>query len=56
MRWLLSPHHANGAFITPTFANSSVGASLAATTGRGTDAETSSFGVGDLFVQPLWLG
>ena len=45
-----------GAFITPTFANSSVGASLATTTGRGVDAETSHFDVGDLFVQPLWLG
>jgi hypothetical protein len=45
-----------GAFITPTFANSSVGASLATVTGRGVDAETSTFAVGDLFVQPLWLG
>jgi hypothetical protein len=45
-----------GAFITPTFANSSVGASLATVTGRGIDAETSEFAVGDLFVQPLWLG
>jgi hypothetical protein len=45
-----------GAYITPTFANSSVGASLATVTGRGIDAETSQFDVGDLFVQPLWLG
>ena len=45
-----------GAFISPTFANASVGASLATATGRGADAETSQFGVGDLFVQPLWLG
>jgi len=45
-----------GAFITPTFANSSVGASLATVTGRGVDADTSQFDVGDLFVQPLWLG
>jgi hypothetical protein len=45
-----------GAYITPTFANSSVGASLATVTGRGVDPETSQFDVGDLFVQPLWLG
>ena len=45
-----------GAFISPSFANSSVGASLATATGRGIDAETSQFNVGDLFVQPLWLG
>jgi hypothetical protein len=45
-----------GAFITPTFANASVGASLATTTGRGIDAETAHFDVGDLFVQPFWLG
>jgi hypothetical protein len=44
-----------GAFITPTFANASVGASLATETGRGIDAETSQFALGDLFVQPLWL-
>jgi hypothetical protein len=29
---------------------------LATQTGRGIDAETSQFAVGDLFVQPLWLG
>ena len=45
-----------GAFITPTFANASVGASLATATGRGIDADTSQFAMGDLFVQPLWLG
>jgi hypothetical protein len=45
-----------GAFITPSFANSSVGASLATVTGRGGTAETSSFALADLLVQPLWLG
>jgi hypothetical protein len=45
-----------GAYISPSFANASVGASLATQTGRGVDAETSQFAVGDLFVQPLWLG
>ena len=45
-----------GAYISPSFANSSVGAALATVTGRGRDAETSAFAMGDLFVQPLWLG
>jgi hypothetical protein len=45
-----------GAYILPAFANTSVGASLATATGRGVDADTSQFDVGDLFVQPLWLG
>ena len=45
-----------GAYIAPSFATTSVGASLATETGRGVNAETSQFAVGDLFVQPLWLG
>jgi len=45
-----------GAYISPSFGNTSVGASLASQTRSGRDAETSQFGVGDLFVQPLWLG
>jgi hypothetical protein len=45
-----------GALILPSFANTSVAASLATETGRGIDPETSQFAVGDLFVQPLWLG
>ena len=45
-----------GAFITPTFLNASLNASLGNETfGRSGDVN-SSFGVGDLFVQPLWLG
>ena len=44
------------AYIAPSFSSSSVGASLATATGRGINSDTSSFGVGDLFVQPLWLG
>jgi hypothetical protein len=45
------------AYIAPSFATSSVGASLATASGRGISGETDSqFGVGDLFVQPLWLG
>jgi hypothetical protein len=44
------------AFIAPTFANSSISAALSASTGRGVDADTGQFGIGDLFVQPIWLG
>jgi hypothetical protein len=44
------------AYIAPSFANSSIGATLATETGRGINASTSSFGVGDLFVQPVRLG
>jgi len=44
------------AYVAPSFANTSLDASLAAVTGRGVNASTSSFGVGDLFVQPAWLG
>ena len=45
-----------GAFVSPTFGNTSVGASLTTQSGSGRSAEESQFGVGDLFVQPLWLG
>jgi hypothetical protein len=45
-----------GALITPTFANASLAAALSTTTGRGGDAESSSFDVGDMLVQPVWLG
>jgi hypothetical protein len=44
-----------GAYISPAFGNTSVGASLTTQTGSGRSAEASQFGVGDLFVQPLWL-
>jgi hypothetical protein len=46
----------HGAYIAPAFANASIGASLATATRRGVDAETSEFAMGDLFVQPFWLG
>jgi hypothetical protein len=51
---VLGAHY--GAYISPTFASASVGASLATETHTGRNAETSQFAVGDLFVQPLWLG
>ncbi|MBI5507054.1 MAG: transporter [Deltaproteobacteria bacterium] len=44
------------ALIVPTFANSSVGASLSTQSGRGADPSASQFGIGDLYVQPLSLG
>ena len=45
-----------GALITPTFVNANLDAVLSTATGRGGHIGNSSFGVGDLFVQPLWLG
>ena len=45
-----------GALVAPSFGNTSVGAALSSSTGRGGQAEASQFGVGDLFVQPVWLG
>lgn len=44
------------AYIAPSFSNSSVGASLSAASGRGLSVDASEFNVGDLLVQPLWLG
>jgi hypothetical protein len=45
-----------GAYILPVFADTSVAAALTTATGRGVGAGTSSFGIGDPFVQPIWLG
>jgi hypothetical protein len=45
-----------GAYITQTIGNTSVAASLSAQTGSGRNVDDSQFGLGDLFVQPLWLG
>jgi hypothetical protein len=44
------------AYIAPSFANSSIEAEVTTLRGRGVNASNSSFGVGDLFVQPIWLG
>ena len=44
------------AYISVPFGNTSVGASLATSTGTGRSADTSQFGMSDVFVQPLWLG
>lgn len=45
-----------GAYISMPFGNTSVGASLTTATGSGRSAETAQFGLGDLLVQPVWLG
>src|SRR5437868_6156482 len=44
-----------GAYIAPTFGNTSIAGALASQTGAGRSAEESNFGAGDMFVQPLWL-
>ena len=44
------------AYISPSFSDSSVAASLSTATGSGRSAEGSHFDAADLFVQPLWLG
>ena len=45
-----------GAMITPTFQNANLDAVLSTATTRGGRIGNSSFGAGDMFVQPLWLG
>lgn len=45
-----------GALISPTFANASLEAALSTATGRGGQVESSSFDIGDMLVQPIWLG
>lgn len=45
-----------GALITPTFADLGLDAALSALDRRGGSVSAGSFGVGDLFVQPVWLG
>ena len=44
------------AFIAPNFANASVGASVETEESQGIDSDTSQFGLGDWFFQPIWLG
>ncbi|HWA45415.1 MAG TPA: transporter [Hypericibacter adhaerens] len=45
-----------GAYIVPTFSNTSIDAEVSTLTGLGRNAKGSTFGMGDLFVQPIWLG
>jgi hypothetical protein len=43
------------AYIAPLFANSSLDANISTALGRGGSINHSSFGVGDLYAQPVWL-
>lgn len=44
-------------YVAPGFVTSTLGTALNATTGRGLSGKIdSSFGVGDMFVSPIWLG
>ena len=45
-----------GAYIGPSFSNANIAASVSVIEGQGVNPEISQFAVGDLFVQPLWLG
>ena len=42
--------------IIPTFGNTSIQASLRTETGFGIETDESQFGVGDLYIKPVWLG
>jgi hypothetical protein len=43
------------ALIAPSFANASLNAALSTILGRGAEFSVSSFDVGDMFIQPIWL-
>jgi hypothetical protein len=45
-----------GAYVGPAFSNANIAAALSIVQGQGINPQTSQFAVGDLFVQPLWLG
>jgi hypothetical protein len=45
-----------GAYFSPTFSNASIGAALSGITDAGRSVNTGQFNIGDIFVQPLWLG
>jgi hypothetical protein len=54
--WTLPGGGKIGAYVAPSFGNSSVSASLETATGRDVSSSHSQFATGDLFVQPVWLG
>jgi len=54
--WELPGGGRYAAYISPTLANTSVSASLSTQTGVGVASDEGQFGVGDLYVQPVWLG
>ena len=45
-----------GALISLPFANASLETTLSTATGRGGTVDASSFNLGDMYVQPVWLG
>jgi hypothetical protein len=45
-----------GAYFSPTFANASLNGILSSASGVGRSPSTAQFNVGDIFVQPVWLG
>jgi hypothetical protein len=45
-----------GAYFSPTFSNTSINGALSSVGGVGRSASTGQFNIGDIFVQPLWLG
>jgi len=45
-----------GFYIAPTFTNTSINALLSSATNAGRSASAGQFNVGDIFVQPVWLG
>jgi hypothetical protein len=45
-----------GLYFSPTFANASLNGMLSSASGVGRNASTAQFNVGDIFVQPVWLG
>ena len=45
-----------GAYFSPTFSNASVNGMLSSVSGAGRSASAAQFNVGDIFVQPVWLG
>lgn len=55
-RWNLPGGGKIGAYVAPEFGNSSVSATLETATGRDVSSNHSQFAVGDIFVQPLWVG
>jgi hypothetical protein len=45
-----------GAYFAPTFSNNSINATISRSTGAGLSSSAGQFNMGDIFVQPLWLG
>ena len=45
-----------GAYFSPTFSNNSINAAISRETGAGLSGSAGQFNIGDIFVQPLWLG